>query len=243
MADERGEKPIIVLTREESDNAGLRALLDDGGAVVLDVPCISIDLTPPSEEELEGLPPLSEMNAAIFSSRNGVAGYFRWARSESGYLVKPDALLVGAVGPGTAEALRKNGWEADVIADPATGARLADLLLSKLGAASSILAVRGNTSRDAAIKKLGEAGHSIRTLTVYENGAPEIPKLGAYDIAVFASPLAAERFLEKNPPEDAVGFVAIGATTGRRLEEKGLRHVEAAATDDYSLASAVRELL
>ncbi len=238
------ENPVatVVLTRRRADNRRLAERLTRKGLRVLEAPALEIVSADPPELETValGARSLKDFQAALFSSRHGVTGFFRWLK-KSGRFGKPE--IVAAVGPATARALAEYGWPPYVVADPATGAELAKRMQPRLPPTSRLLAVRGNTSRDAASKSLAESGHRIFPLTVYRNLETVIPRIAAFQLAVFASPSAVKRFLASNPPVPETAYVAIGSTTARALREHGLSPVQARTTSDEALEAAVFEAL
>jgi len=234
----------VVLTRQPADNEPLRRLLETRGLRVLEAPCLEVVFVEPTVEESAALLPLDRYDAALFASRNGVAGFFAWREGRGDSRLRRRPRLVGAVGPATAAALAERGWEADVIASPATGGQLARELLSRLRKASRVLAVRGRLSRGVAASALQAAGHAVATLTVYDNREPEVPRLGdSVDAVVVASPSAAARFLAANPNAARAAFVALGPTTAAWLTEKNITAVTAKSTRVEDLADAVTQAL
>lgn len=94
----------VVLTRAPADNARLRAALGEVAAELVDYPCIeteSIPLAPEIAERLQR----GNYASVMFVSRNA-AEHFLGATS-----ARPP-LDVVALGPSTADVLRRFGWSA-----------------------------------------------------------------------------------------------------------------------------------
>ncbi len=236
--------PTVVLTREAADNAPLAGLLGKRGIRVIQAPCLQIAFVAPSEEEVLALPELNRLDAALFASKNGVGGFFSWLQSQAERRTQDRPRLIGAVGPGTARRLQDVGWPPDVVADPATGANLAERMIPKLGLASRVLVVRGDHSRDSASSKLSELGHTIYPLTVYENREPPKPVVTEkFDAVLLASPSAAKRFLQANPFAHEKKLLAIGSTTGNWLRSQGLQPVVSTSTENAVLAETLCDLV
>lgn len=229
----------VVLTRRTEDNAPLTARLEGAGLRVIDYPCVAIAWRDPDGPEIEAClarPPV----AMIFPSRNAVEGFFRWRATHPDFRDRPRPALVGAVGPRTAAALEAFGWGADLVAEPATGEELARRLAPRLKPGDRVCSVRGDLSRDASRPGLEAAGMRVIGLTVYANRAPDcVPLTENADVAVFASPSAADRFFTCNPTRSVRHCVAIGSTTADWLTTQGLRPVVADKTDTESLYRAV----
>jgi len=136
----------VVLTRQTQDNINLKIMLGKRGIDVVEAPCLDITYIEPDVLETDILEPLGELDAATFSSKHGVKGFFAWYERTPDLRTQGRPRLIGAVGPGTARALSSCGWDADVIASPSTGKELAKKLLQKLTPGSKSLTVRGETS-------------------------------------------------------------------------------------------------
>lgn len=237
---DRGGPQRVVLTRLPEDNQNLRRLLEEAGVEVLEAPCLDIVHVKPDSRELDELPTTADIDAVTFSSKRGVRAFFDWHEQQRGKHKLSKPALTGAVGPGTAKELSIAGWEADLVASPATGKELARLMGSRLKPESRVLIVRGNTSREDLSESLQQAGHRLCTLTVYENRETEIPHFDTtIDAIVFASPLGAGRFLEVNPKSAQSHVIAIGSTTEAYLNARGISGVVKAAPDDQIMAAAV----
>ncbi len=232
---------IVVLTRQYEDSINLKRMLCKRDISVIENPCLDIAYVAPQDDETDILEPLNMLDAATFSSRHGVTGFFAWYEGEPEIRTQGRPRLIGAVGPGTAVALAANGWDADIVASPSTGEELAKELLTKLAPGSKSLIVRGNTSRDIIADMFSHAGVATIPLTVYQNREPVIKRLEQnYDCVVLTSPLLAKRFLEVNPEAMERVIIAIGSTTRGYLGSLGARKViTAASADDEALYHAV----
>lgn len=229
----------VVLTREPDDNRELAAKLGRRGVRVVEIPCVATRYLVPDAL------PSGPVDAVTFSSRRGVEGFVR-AGLDDRLLPAASRALVGAVGDATAAALASAGIDAHLVADPPEGRVLAGLLLSRLAPASRVAVVRGNLRAGGMDRVLEEAGHRLEPVEVYQNIAPDIPRLDRFAVAaVFvASPSAAERLLEKNPWFGQHHFCAIGPTTAAALGRLGVASVEmiGAKPEDWitALSAAAR---
>jgi len=234
------ENKTVVLTRQTNDNIRLKKLLVAKGIAVIEAPCFEIAYIAPTSVEKDALLGISEFDAIIFSSKNGVAGFFTWLESQPELRGQGRPRIVAAVGPKTAKVIGDKNWQVDLVADPATGEEMATRLLEKITPGARVLAIRGNTSRDAASKKLAEKGCKIFPLTVYENREPYIDTiLEDYQAVVYTSPMGAKRFLEANPHAKNTAAIAIGTTTEKFLKSINMKVTLAENTDENALLEAV----
>jgi len=67
-----------VLTRTARDNQPLRQELTAIGLEVLEAPCLEVAYVLPYQGELDALPNFADVDAILFSSKNGVRGFFNW---------------------------------------------------------------------------------------------------------------------------------------------------------------------
>ncbi len=212
--------PAVVLTRQGEDNAELAAALRKRGVPVFEIPCLATRYCKPAR-----LP--ERVDAVAFSSPRGVRGLVRAGLAEGLLRVDP-VPLKGAVGRATADELRKAGFEVDLVADPPEGRVLAGLLIDALAPGARVATVRGNLRAGEMDELLVEAGMVLEPVEVYENIAPEIPRLEPFPVAaVFvASPSAGRRLLGANPWMRDCPFYTIGSTTASAHRDLGVSAVE-----------------
>ncbi len=244
-------RPVVVLTREERDNRPLAERLSQWNIDSRSLACIETHLTPPDDDTAASLPAAEEISAVAFTSRRGAEGFGAWL-SQTGWqdetrlpaaLMNHKGVLVAAVGDGTAKALNELGIETNLIADPPRGDVLAQTLLPLLAPQSHVIYVRGNLSVGALEAILRDAGHVVHPLGVYENRAPQVPRLEAFPVsAVFvASPSAVTRVLEANPWLVTRPFVAVGPTTAKACKDAGVEQVTDAGSGLDNWLDALRE--
>ena len=115
--------PAVVLTREAPDNAALRELLVSRGVTVVELPCLATRYLTPE-------PPAGSFAAVVLTSRRGVVGLAGCPFARQ--LLGGPPPVVAAVGAATARALAEQGREADLVAEPPTGAALAAAVAHRL---------------------------------------------------------------------------------------------------------------
>lgn len=218
MVDPRA---AVVLTRAASDNQALRLLVEAAGHRVLELPTAAFEgvacdraLTP-------------DARAITFTSPHGWQAWQDQAGAEPLILAQKHGLLVGAVGPATAQALADAGITADVVASaPATGRHLAELLVARLTAGAVVTVVQAAHSQPDLAETMQSAGLGVDVRTVYRNVEPPTPPaellaVAADSCAIYvAAPSAVDRVLAWAPQLRDRPFVAIGPTTGAVLRDR-----------------------
>jgi uroporphyrinogen III methyltransferase/synthase len=204
----------VALTRADGGNDALAALLRDEFEVV-ECPLVAI-------ERLEG-PPVhaGDYDWVALTSRHGVDALF--ARLE-GRLPK-----VAAIGPGTADALRRHGVEPDLVPDVSTQE---GLVAAFPAAPGRVLFAGAEGARGVLARELGaDVLPLYRTVEL----APEFPEA---DLVVLASASAARAFAALGRD---LSVVSIGPVTSSEARGLALRIVAEAPTHDLAgLAEAVR---
>jgi len=211
--------PVVVLTRSPQDNRPLADELARRGVPFRELPCIATRFVSPS-----ALP--AAPAALAFPSRNAVRGFVERGL-DALWLCGASPPLLAAVGPATADELRRHGHEADLVADPPTGQALAAALMAELPASAQIAVLRGDQVGGGLEPALRKAARPFQALQVYQNYAPPIPDLEPFPVAaVFvASPSAVRRLCRALPWMRTCPFLAIGPTTKRACLELGIPEV------------------
>lgn len=206
----------VVLTATEVAARPLAEALAMEGFEVETCPLVAV-------EPLPG-PPVraAEYDWVLLTSRNAVEPL----------LERLDGALprVGVVGPGTAEALRTRGVEADLVAGVSTQEGLAAALPRPVG---RVLFAGAEGARDVLVREL-EADF----VPLYRTVPLRPERFPAADLVVLASPSAARSFA-------ALGLdlpcVSIGPVTSAEVLTLGLRMVaEAVSHDREGLVQAVK---
>ena len=218
----------VVVTRARAQASGLASRLRDLGARPIEVPAIRID--PPTDGG-EGLRRAADALAdgaygwVVFTSANAVDAFME---------LIPDAraladVCVAAVGPATADALRKYRVVADLVPDR----QIADSLLEAFPdppgpAASGVLFPRAAEGREVLPLGLAAAGWDVDLVeayqTVREPASPEVLSLVAdADAVCFTSSSTVTGFVEACGVEAVPPVVVcIGPVTARTAEEAGI---------------------
>lgn len=215
----------VALTRSEEDNQPLRQALADQGIEVLQWPAAAFADVPVEPDREAVAHWLQLARAVTFTSRHGVAAWVRQMGTEG---LRRAGLVIGAVGEGTAAALRAHGVEVSVVArEPSTGATLAQLIADRLLPHKTVLVVQGRFARRELAEGLGHRGLDVRVATVYENAVAEPPPvdpalLDPSTLIYAAAPSAVARLLQWYPEARRCRWAAIGPTTAQALADQGV---------------------
>jgi len=231
----------ILVTRDEPEGGPLSSALEALGATVVRVPVLET-LPPEDPDELaREAQRLADYDWVLFTSARAVGAVAREAPANG------RAPRVAAVGEGTARAVRDAGWEPEVVGTGGGEALVAELRARAELEGRLVLFPAADRARRETVRRLEEAGASVRVVTAYRTVAragaaaalAAALARGNLDAAVFTSPSAVEAL------EDAGGlalrFAAAGDATREALEAAGARRVvtvERPGFDDLARALA-----
>lgn len=157
-----------------------------------------------------------ELPWLLFPSRSAVEAW----RSLGLPLTGPLVPLLGALGPGTARALREAGGDVRVQGEPATALGLADAFLADAKAAGPVGLPHGDRALPTLRRALERAGYEVRPLVVYETVAQRFdPVVATADVTMLASPSAVAQVPDGT--EAHTRFLAVGPTTATALADRG----------------------
>ena len=149
---------------------------------------------------------------------------------------------VFVVGSGTAELVRRSGFEAEG-EESGTGSALAEYILAGYTDAKPLLFLAGNRRRPELYDRLTTADLRVKEVTVYETevNSLDVSGLSKTDWLVFFSPSGVDSIAEV---DDLAEFkiAAIGETTAFALEERGIAvHAVAEEPTPEGLLAAIRD--
>lgn len=253
------QKPLqnkrVVVTRNRDRASELAHQLEQLGADVLELPLIEIVDRTDEAREQELLATVHQYRWLLFTSANGVDGFFR-----KFYKTHPDIRILGGVsiaciGTSTARAVRQHHLEVDFIPGKAVGEAFIESFLQQNSVEhETVLVVTGNLNREVIVDGLNKARAIVDTLQVYNtlptdlSRHPEARRFreqGA-DIVTFTASSTVDNFIrqaENLALAEAARkplFASIGPVTSKRLREKGLPvDVEASESNLTSLVDAI----
>ncbi len=227
----------VAVTRARAQASALAERLRALGASVVEAPAIRIE---PIAAEL---PDLAGFDLLCVTSPNGARRLLEIAR-DARALAGP---AIAAIGPGTADALRDGGIEADIVPPRAVAESLVEALAQR--PVRRALVARAERARDVLPDALRERGAEVEILALYRTVAEPLDAAAheataGADYVTFTSASAVRFYLEAaGSPRDGARVVSIGPITSAALREYGLEpDVEAAEhTPDGLLAALVAD--
>jgi uroporphyrinogen III methyltransferase/synthase len=206
----------VVVTRARAQASPLAERLRSLGARVVEAPAIRI-------EPLEAtLPDLGAVDLLCVTSPNGARRLFEIAR-DARALAGP---TIAAIGPGTADALRAGGIEADVVPPRAVAESLVETLADRPVARALI--ARAEVARDVLPDALRERGAEVEILSLYRTVAEPLGEAAraeaqGADYVTFTSASSVHFYVEAaGAPAEGQQIVSIGPITSDALHEHGL---------------------
>ena len=218
----------ILVTRQQEQSAEFVAEIEHCGGRALVVPMVQIT-DPDSWEECDrALDHIQLYQVLVFTSINGVDGFFR--RCGERY-VPPErlhALDIIAVGRKTKEDIERRGYGVHMIPETFSAHSLTSTVQRSDVAGKRILAPRGNLGRDEVQVGLENLGAMVDSIAVYKNVKPQGEggrhlwdsiRHKEIDVLTFASPSAVVNFTAFVPASQLrslgwkVPIAVIGPTT------------------------------
>jgi len=225
------------------------ALLEAYGAEVVALPTIRLE--PPDEwGPLDtAVRRLGDFDWVVFTSVNGVTAFeerLRLAGLDAGALA---GRRVAAIGPETAEALRRRGVRPEIVPTEYRAEGLVAMLGPRVRPGSEVLLVRAAEARDVLPRELAVRGARVSVAPAYRtvtetDGARQIVALleaRRVDVVTFTSSSTVRGLVALLPPDsihrllDGVVLAAIGPITAATLAEHGLS--AAVAPREYTVAA------
>lgn len=231
------EGRTILITRPRSQSMEtIEAVKKEGGSPLV-FPVLSI-LDPESWDSCDkALRRISEYDAAVFTSANGLIGLEKRARAVGVSLDALAAIPVYAVGEVTASRLEKEGFRVGSLPQNYSADGLKTLFADAPVRGKRFMLVQGSIARQDLREYLASEGAITDTVVVYrtvEVVPPETDSLvallrnGAVDVVTFASPSAVRGFFHATHCETlfragGVPLIAvIGSTTAEEVKKRGL---------------------
>ncbi len=241
----------ILITRSAEQAGEFTELLRRQGAEVLVVPLIRFDPPDSWEAADRAIRRLRDFSLILFTSSNAV-GFFLDRMEVAGAsreVLQP--ARVAAVGPGTAEALRRRGLKADLLPERFVAEGLLAALEGTDLAGREVLIPRAQEAREVLVAELEKRGARVTVAPVYrtvpaaENREALVSALrGGVDLVAFTASSAVRHFLDLLGPEAraltrGVRIGCIGPVTARTAEDHGLEVAlvpEKSTLPDFTLA-------
>jgi uroporphyrinogen III methyltransferase/synthase len=250
-----GRRVLVTRTREQASE--LARALAAAGAEPVELP--TIEIAPRFDEErLEGAIAALANGAydwLVFTSANAVGFFFEfmWERRLDARCVRA---AVAAIGPGTAEALRRRGIAVDVT--PERDGYTAEGLLTALEGTDlegrKVLLPRAEGAREVLVEELTKRGAAVDEITLYVAAPPKEAdtealqrlRAGEIDVASFASSSSVRNLVsmlgEDLDPLRRCRIACIGPITAATVEELVGRAPDVVASE-HTIPGLVRALV
>jgi len=193
---------VVVVTRPRAQAEAFAHLLEAAGARVLLAPTIAIE-PPASWEPLDrALDRLGDYEWAVFTSVNGVEMTRRRLEHRGGSVEALRGRRLAAIGPATAEALRRVGLEPELVPEEYVAEGLAERLRAVIRPGARVLLARAAETRDLLVRELEAAGARVDEVAAYrtrpaEANVEELRRAlaeGRVDVVTFTSSSTVRHF-------------------------------------------------
>ena len=164
----------VLVTRSRTQASRMRQLLEDAGAVAVELPAIAI--APPEDFAPldDAVSRLSYFDWVIFASVNAVDSVFERMDAQGRDARAFGAARVGAIGPATAAALERRGIRPDFTPSRSVSAAALEELAGYEWSGVSVLLPAADIGRDELADGLARFGANVERVTAYRtvNGHP-----------------------------------------------------------------------
>jgi uroporphyrinogen III methyltransferase/synthase len=249
-----GCRVLVTRTREQSSQ--VRALLEEEGAEVFELPTLEIvdGASPQVLSRVIGALDDGEYSWVIFTSANGVRRFIHEIYSVGKDVRAFHTSKIAVVGPATADSLREFGLRADLVPEDYDGRSLAEVLGEQGIARRRVLVPRAEAGSPELVQTLRTHGAEVEDLPLYRSDLPRNPdptvlaqiRAGSMDVVTFASS-SAVRNLSKLLGDDSSGLKnavigCIGPSTADTAQRCGLAPTVVAQNHTIpGLVSALRD--
>jgi uroporphyrinogen-III synthase len=230
----------ILLTRPAGEGADTwAAAFALAGARPIPYPMVT--RVPPSSWQAldDALARLDRYDWLVFTSQSAVAFVVR--RLPGARFPCPMRTQIAVVGASTARAVAAHGGSVALVPSDPRQEGLLDAL-PRVGAGQRVLLPLADGARPLLADTLRQRGFLVDALTAYRTVAvATMPRVPAFDVAVFASPSAVRAFLAGPGPAALAGktVAVVGPTTAAEAVAHGLRAVVAEQPSVEALISAI----
>ena len=230
-----GKKILITRTHEQSGDFSTQ--LKKLGAEVIEFP--TIDIVPPTRwKELDqAIDRLTSYDWIIFTSANGVNFFWQRFKERGKSLHLPLSLKVCAIGPATANRLKRKGVSVPYVPKEFIAESILDGFKKAQMEGKRILLARAKKARDVLPKGLKKMGAEVDVVEVYrtvrpKGGSKRMKNLlteGEIDVITFTSSSTVNHFADLLKKEylkslvKGIAIACIGPVTARTAKERGLK--------------------
>ena len=227
FSPERKRPGKVFISREIGQHSYLRRALDKHNIQIEDR---SLIRTFPIVNILDPFY-LKNIDWIFFSSRNGVEFFFKLKPALS------KKVKFGVVGRGSEDALRRYGHLADYVGESGDVQDVA-VEFAALVKGETVLFPRAQDSL-LTIPKALSSDTKIVDLPIYETVIADQTDKTFADVVIFTSPSNVEAYFTNNLLDPGQKVIAIGSSTGKKLDEMGVSYILPFSPDELGLAEAV----
>jgi uroporphyrinogen III methyltransferase / synthase len=237
----------VAVTRAADQAGPLKERLEALGATVLEVPVIAIAEPADGGSALyAAVDTLHTYDWVVLTSPNAASRFF-WA--VTGQERKDVVPLVGVVGPGTAEVVRRAGGVVDFVPNRSVGEGIVETFpaLASATKGGRVLLPQAAAARPTVAEGLRLAGWRVDVVETYRTVAVEpdedqIATALAADVVVFTSSSTASRFAEIAGGVTAwPRIISMGPQTTQTVLDGG--HVAATTADPHTLDGLIAAIV
>ncbi len=227
----------ILITRARGQSGDFATQLEKVGAEVIEFP--TIEIVPPLHwgEVDRAMDQLGSYDWIIFTSANGVNFFWQRMIERGKRLRLPSSLKVCAIGPATADRLKKKRVSVHYIPKEFIAESILEGFEKMAIKGKRILLARAKMARDILPKGLKKMGAEVDVVAVYRTirprgGSKKLKKVlaeGKIDVIAFASSSTVNHFAQLLKKEEIrkllkhIAIACIGPVTARTAKEWGLK--------------------
>ncbi|MFW6081970.1 MAG: uroporphyrinogen-III C-methyltransferase [Desulfosalsimonas sp.] len=235
------KKPLfgrrIVVTRARSQASSLVKRLSELGADVVETPVIEIRPVKNMQPLDEAVKNISGYDWLVFTSVNGADMFFQRLRANKLDTRALGGIKTAAIGPATADKMRENGLNADIVPESYRAESVAEAFESLDMSGRKVLLPRAEGARPVLPEELSKMGANVDEIISYravqaEAGKAELLenlRAGTIDMVTFTSSSTVRNFMALLPESEAnqllsgVALAAIGPVSAETASEMGLK--------------------
>lgn len=242
----------IVITRTPEDNKPFKEKLESYGAVVYELPSITITGNTKDKFIINTVRNIFTYDWIIFTSAKGVDFFMQVYKSLGIDIAVLKKKKIAAVGSKTAEKIRAYNLQVDFIPTKYTTEQLAKELTGIEG--KKILLARSDIASKEFIIELTKSGASITDIPIYKTEYlgkqdeifEKLVKEKKIHFLTFTSPSTVKGFFERVKKADikrkvlAIPIVSVGPVTTKTAQKYGFHKIFTA--DSYTTAGIIKKL-
>ena len=227
----------ILITRARGQSGDFATRLKEAGAEVIEFP--TIEIVPPLhwKEVDRAIDRVKSYDWIIFTSANGVDFFWQRMTERGRPLRLPSSLKVCAIGPATADRLKKKRVPVHYVPKEFIAESILEGFEKMVIQGKRILLARAKKARDILPKGLKKMGAEVDVVAVYRTirprgGSKRLKKIlaeGRIDVIAFTSSSTVNHFAELVKKEDLkevlkrIAIACIGPVTARTAKEWGMK--------------------